>query len=81
MYRLDACCASRLNHNCLLPELCAFIRRDLFGSTIVIVEFLPKNKKKKLHFCFSCSRNDWGLYARTINIFLKLNEKGGNFSA
>jgi hypothetical protein len=31
----------------------------LCGSTVVIVAFLPKNKKKKnCTFCFTCSRNE-----------------------
>jgi hypothetical protein len=56
-------CASALSRCCLLPDLHVhvFVIR-LCGSTVVVVSFLPKNKKKNCTFFFACSRNDWGRY-------------------
>lgn len=39
-------CASALIFFCLLPGLCAWFVIRLCGSTVDVVPFLPKNKKK-----------------------------------
>jgi hypothetical protein len=51
-------CASVWSRSCLLPDLCACVRRQVVGFNCL--SSLPSclKQKKNCTFCFACSRND-----------------------